>query len=121
MQAVQKILSQSGTVGSPRWCWVTFHIKLYLTCNIRKRNMVSKFPLEFQCGFWKPSRIITLWQHDTALHQAVYGGDSLQMWRVDANIFNNQCQTAKKGWLSILGVGWQKTRMLHIFYCAICT
>jgi hypothetical protein len=28
------------------------------------------------------------WQHDTALHQAADGGDSLQMWRIPANIIN---------------------------------
>jgi hypothetical protein len=52
-------LSQSRTEGSPSWCWVTFHMKLHLTCNIRKPNTVSNFPTEFQCSFWKPSRIIT--------------------------------------------------------------
>ena len=47
------------------------------------------------------------------LQLAADGGDSLQMWRVAADIFNKQWQTAKKGWLSIFGAGWQKTRMLH--------
>jgi len=31
------------------------------------------------------------------LHQAAVGWDSLQMWRVAANISNKQWQTAKKG------------------------
>jgi len=37
------------------------------------------------------------WHHDTVLHKAADGADNLQMWRVAANIFNNQWQTAKKG------------------------
>jgi hypothetical protein len=37
------------------------------------------------------------WQHDTTLHQAADGGDSLQQWRVTANIINKQRQTAKSG------------------------
>ena len=53
------------------------------------------------------------WQHDTTLHQAAHGGDSLQQWRVATNIINNQRQTAKTEWHSRNGVGWQKTRMLH--------
>jgi len=34
-------------------------------------------------------------QHDTALHKAADGGDSLQQGRVAANIINKQRQTAK--------------------------
>ena len=49
----------------PRWCWGTVHIKLHLTCNIRESNTVYMFTIELQCGFWKPSIIITPWQHDT--------------------------------------------------------
>jgi hypothetical protein len=32
------------------------------------------------------------------------GGDSLQMWRVDANILNKQSRTADRRWSSSLGV-----------------
>jgi hypothetical protein len=37
------------------------------------------------------------WQHDTALHQAADGGDSIQQWRVAAGIINKLRQTSKKG------------------------
>jgi hypothetical protein len=32
------------------------------------------------------------------------GGDGLQVWRIAANILNNQSWTANKGWSSRLGV-----------------
>jgi hypothetical protein len=37
--------------------------------------------------------------------QVVDGGDSLQIWRVAANIFNKQSQTADKKWSFSMGVG----------------
>jgi hypothetical protein len=37
--------------------------------------------------------------------QVVDGGDSLQFWRVAANILNKQLRTANKGWSFSLGVG----------------
>lgn len=33
------------------------------------------------------------------------GGDTLQVWRVAANVWNKQLWTAYKGWSSSLGVG----------------
>jgi hypothetical protein len=36
------------------------------------------------------------WQHDTALHQAADGGDSLQQWKVATNVINKHRQMAKK-------------------------
>jgi hypothetical protein len=37
--------------------------------------------------------------------QAVDRGDDIQIWRVAANIFNEQSPTADKGWSYSLGVG----------------
>jgi hypothetical protein len=37
--------------------------------------------------------------------QVADGGDSLQIWRVAANILNKQSRTAGTGWSSSLGVG----------------
>jgi hypothetical protein len=37
--------------------------------------------------------------------QVADGGDSLQIWRVAANILNKQSLTADKGWSSSLEVG----------------
>jgi hypothetical protein len=37
--------------------------------------------------------------------QVVDGGDGLRIWRVAANIFNKQLQTANKEWSSSLWVG----------------
>jgi hypothetical protein len=37
--------------------------------------------------------------------QVADGGNGLQIWRVAANILNNQSRTADKGWASSLGVG----------------
>jgi len=34
------------------------------------------------------------------------GGDSLQIWKVDANILDKQSRTADMGWSSSLQVGW---------------
>jgi hypothetical protein len=42
--------------------------------------------------------------HGKARPQVAGGGDSLQVWRVAANIFNQQSQTDNKGWSSSLGV-----------------
>jgi hypothetical protein len=39
----------------------------------------------------------------------VDGGDSIQVWRVAANIVNNQSRTAHKGWFSSVGVGEKLT------------
>jgi hypothetical protein len=43
--------------------------------------------------------------HGMARPQVADGGDSLQFWRVAANILNKQSWTADKGWSSSLGVG----------------
>jgi hypothetical protein len=43
--------------------------------------------------------------HSMARPQVADGGNTLQVWRVAANIFNNQSRTADKGWPSSLGVG----------------
>jgi hypothetical protein len=40
-----------------------------------------------------------------ACHQVAVAGDSLQIWRVAANILNKQPQTADSEWSSSLGVG----------------
>jgi hypothetical protein len=37
--------------------------------------------------------------------QVVSGGDSLQIWRVTAEMLNKQLQIASKEWLSRLAVG----------------
>jgi hypothetical protein len=43
--------------------------------------------------------------HGMARPQVADGRDSLQIWRVAANILNKQSRTADKGWFSSLGVG----------------
>jgi hypothetical protein len=43
--------------------------------------------------------------HGMARPQVADGGDSLQFWRVAANILNKQSRKADKGWSSSLGVG----------------
>jgi hypothetical protein len=43
--------------------------------------------------------------HGMALPQVADGGESLQIWRVAANILNKQSRTADKGWPSSSGVG----------------
>jgi hypothetical protein len=40
-----------------------------------------------------------------ACPQVADGKDTLQLWRVAANILNKQLQTHNKGWSSSLGVG----------------
>jgi hypothetical protein len=37
--------------------------------------------------------------------QVADGGDSLQIWRVDANILNKQWRIADRGWSSSWGLG----------------
>jgi hypothetical protein len=44
-------------------------------------------------------------QHGMGRPQVADGEDSLQFWRVAANILNKQSRTADKGWSSSLGVG----------------
>jgi hypothetical protein len=53
------------------------------------------------------------------------GEDSLQIWRVAANVVNKQLWTVDKGWPSSLGVGWGainpptiKTPCYEMFYTA---
>jgi hypothetical protein len=43
--------------------------------------------------------------HGMARPQVADGGDALQVWRVAANILNNQSRTADKRWSSSFGVG----------------
>jgi hypothetical protein len=43
--------------------------------------------------------------HGKARPPVADGGESLQIWRVAANILNKQSRTADKGWSSSLGVG----------------
>jgi hypothetical protein len=52
--------------------------------------------------------IVARWvdcHHGMACPQVVDRGDSLQIWRVAANILNKQPQTADSGWSSSFGVG----------------
>jgi hypothetical protein len=42
--------------------------------------------------------------HGMARPQVADGGDSLQIWRVAANVLNKQPQTADRGWSSSLWV-----------------
>jgi hypothetical protein len=43
--------------------------------------------------------------HSMARPQVAYGGNTLQVWRVAANILNKQSRTADKEWPTSLGVG----------------
>jgi hypothetical protein len=43
--------------------------------------------------------------HGMARPQVADGGDSLQFWRVAANMLNKQSRRADKAWSSSLGVG----------------
>jgi hypothetical protein len=43
--------------------------------------------------------------HGRAHPQVADGGDTLQVWRVAANILNKQLRAADKGWSSSFGVG----------------
>jgi hypothetical protein len=43
--------------------------------------------------------------HGMALPKVADGGDSLQIWKVATNIFNNKSRTTDKGWSSSLRVG----------------
>jgi hypothetical protein len=43
--------------------------------------------------------------HGIERPQVADGEDSLQIWRVAANVWNKQLQAANKGWSSRLGVG----------------
>jgi hypothetical protein len=43
--------------------------------------------------------------HSMVCPWVVDGGDGLQIWRVSADVLNEQLQTASKGWSSILGIG----------------
>jgi hypothetical protein len=43
--------------------------------------------------------------HSMARPQVADGGNTLQVWRVAANILNKLWRTADKGWPSSLGVG----------------
>jgi hypothetical protein len=53
--------------------------------------------------------------------QVADGGNSLQIWRVAANILNNQLWTADKGWSSSMGVqllAVKKAYCYEMFYRA---
>jgi hypothetical protein len=46
--------------------------------------------------------------------QVADGGDSLQFWRVAANMLNKQSRTTNEGWSSSLGVGRVATPLLTV-------
>jgi hypothetical protein len=45
--------------------------------------------------------------------QVADGRDSLQIFRVTANLMNKQLWTANRRWLSSLGVGWEANNLHH--------
>jgi hypothetical protein len=53
----------------------------------------------FMKSWWVPCH------HSMARPQVADGGNTLQVWRVAANILNKQSRTADKRWSSSLGVG----------------
>jgi hypothetical protein len=97
MQAVQKKLSLSGAEGPT--VDVESHSTLSSISHVTLENLTQflSFLLNFNAASANHQELLHAWQHDTALHLAADGGDSLQMWRVAANIINKQWQTAKKG------------------------
>jgi hypothetical protein len=48
---------------------------------------------------------VTMAWHGMACPQVVDEGESLQIWKVAANILKKQSRKANKGWSSSLGVG----------------
>jgi hypothetical protein len=91
---------------------VTIILKLLLSYYIFKNYsfLLTSFILAIVLPIIKILMIYTQirWvpcHHGMARPQVVDGGDSLQIWRVAANILNKQPRTADKGWASILGVG----------------
>jgi hypothetical protein len=59
-----------------------------------------------ECGLCNMTHIKWVPYHNSiACPQVVGGGDSLQIWRIAANIWNKQSWTANRGWPSSLGVG----------------
>jgi hypothetical protein len=51
-----------------------------------------------------------------ACPQVVGGGDSLQIWRLAANILNKQSCAAKTGWSPAWGVGHGANKLLTVKY-----
>jgi hypothetical protein len=72
---------------------------------LENQTWFLSFLLNFIAASGNHQELSPTWQHGMALHQPADGGDSLQVWRVAANIFNNHWQTAKKGRVSMFGVG----------------
>jgi hypothetical protein len=61
-------------------------------------------------------RVYVKWvhcHHGMARFRVADRGDGLQIWRVAANIFNNQTRTADCGWYSSRGVGRGLTTLPH--------
>jgi hypothetical protein len=52
-----------------------------------------------------PIRVTCPAHHSMSRPQVADGGDTLQVWRVAANMLNKQSRTADKGWSSSWGVG----------------
>jgi len=79
MQAVQKNLSQSRAERSP--VDVELHSTLSSISHVTLENLTQflRFPLNFNAVSGNHQELSPAWQHDTALHQAADGGDSLQM------------------------------------------
>jgi hypothetical protein len=59
----------------------------------------------FASGSEIVSRNVGTCHHGMARPQVADGGDSLNIWRVAANILNKQLRTADKWWSSSVGVG----------------
>jgi hypothetical protein len=82
-----------------------YHLTTVTACCCRSRigiGNVSVLPLQHLI-FLKVIRWVPC-HHGMACPQVADGGDSLQFWRVAANMFNKQSWTADKGWSSSLGL-----------------
>jgi hypothetical protein len=76
------------------------HCLLFQSCQYSV--IVNMSVLKFCC----PVRWGRVPCHHVMVHpQVADGGDSLQIWRVAANIWNKQSWRADKGWSSSLGLG----------------
>ena len=83
--------------------------RIWMTLLVRERERtvttwVVWLTVNIRPTFW----LMGLCTHRfTECHQVTHRGDSLQIWRVAANILTKQSQTADKGKSSSLAVGWR--------------
>jgi len=119
LEVVNKMASVLGPISITALCAPSFENNLLDDCLCPSRSVTAEWEIESSVAMKKVNllyddlnsvtelrpRYEGPCQHGKAHPRVADRGDGLQIWKVAANILNNQPRTADKGWTSSLWVG----------------